>query len=154
MSKFVYEFENLLNIKEKLEEQKKLIYSDKLQQYSLEEQVLLKLHKKRSNYEKQFKDNIAICLKAQELKGYYYHIEALKGLCEEQENVLKKVKQQMEDALEDMNNAMIDRKTFERLREKAELHYIKEFKREENKEIDEIISYRFRPNNGEVNYGK
>ena len=52
----------------------------------------------------------------------------------------------VEQARQQLNSVMIERKTQERLREKAFEEFRQELAREESREIDELVSYNYHKN--------
>ena len=51
--------------------------------------------------------------------------------------------QQLQEAREKLAEAMKERKTFEKLREKAFQTFVEEENKKEQKEVDELVSYRY-----------
>jgi flagellar FliJ protein len=54
-----------------------------------------------------------------------------------------KAERAMEDARKALNDIMMDRKTHEKLKEKAFEQFMEELKAEESKEIDQLVSYTY-----------
>ncbi|MGN0411549.1 MAG: flagellar export protein FliJ, partial [Lachnospiraceae bacterium] len=59
----------------------------------------------------------------------------------QQRHRVKKAESQVETARARLQEAMIERKTYEKLKEKAFEEFKKEVAKEENKETDELVSY-------------
>ena len=67
----------------------------------------------------------------------------LKGYVKQQLLVVKRCEKEVEIAREKLTEAMKERKIFEKLREKAFDEFMKEEGRREQKEVDELMSYRY-----------
>ena len=52
-------------------------------------------------------------------------------------------KERVEEVREKLNNAMLERKTQEKLREKAFDEFLLEIKAAEDKEVDELVSFKY-----------
>ena len=70
-------------------------------------------------------------------------IEVMKQTIKQQMTAVKNAAHRLEVARIRLNDAMIERKTQERLKEKAFEEYMLEFDAEERKETDELNSYRY-----------
>lgn len=57
--------------------------------------------------------------------------------------VVKQKEKEVEVAREHLNEAMKERKTFEKLKEKAFEKFVAEENQKEQKEVDELVSYRY-----------
>ena len=54
-----------------------------------------------------------------------------------------KAEAELEDARRKLNEIMQERKTYEKLREKAFIDFLNEMRAAESKEIDELVSYSY-----------
>ncbi len=70
-------------------------------------------------------------------------VEILRMYVRQQEFVVLQRQKDVEAARELLNEAMKERKTYEKLRERAFEEFKLEENRKEQKEIDELVSYRF-----------
>ena len=70
-------------------------------------------------------------------------IEILKMYVRQQEIVVRQREQELEEARVRLSEAMKERKTFEKLREKAFDEFVAEENKKEQKEVDELVSYRY-----------
>ena len=123
MAKFIFSMQNLLDMKEKLEEQAKNNYSQaNLEQLRLE---------------------IADSLDVRSIRRRENAIEILRTYVRQQELVVIQRQKDLEVARQRLNEAMKERKTYEKLRERAFEEFKLEENRKEQKEVDELVSYRF-----------
>ena len=73
-------------------------------------------------------------------------LNAMKTLVRRQMMEVHKAELQLEDARRALNEVMQERKVQEKLREKAFEQFKRELAMQENKEIDELVSYTFNEN--------
>lgn len=143
MKKFRYSMESILNIKLKLEEQAKLAYAVARNRLNIEEDKLLKLEDKKSSYEEEQRRQSNSKLNILKIKQLSEAIEIMKLKIKQQKVAVKTAAQRLEIARIRLNDAMIERKTQEKLREKAWQEYLMEVNAEEQKEIDERNSFNY-----------
>ncbi|NLL72026.1 MAG: flagellar export protein FliJ [Clostridiales bacterium] len=143
MKKFRYSMESILKIKLKLEEQAKLAYANARNHLNAEEEKLKYLRDKKTSYEEEQRILSSNKLNIMKLKGISQSIDIMKLKIEEQKVVVEAAKQRLELARIRLNEAMVERKTQEKLKEKAWQEYMEEFEAEEQKEIDELNSFNY-----------
>lgn len=150
MAKFVYKLQNILEIKNKMENQAKSAYAEagaKLtrEQNKLEQMIILK-----KQLEDQYRELATGTLSPLELmearRAIDYERELIKGQIVE----IKVAEKNLEMARIRLNEAVKDRKTHEKLREKSFENFLMELSTEEKKEIDEVVSYRFSAEKEEI----
>ena len=142
MARFIFPLQNILNMKEKLEEQAKNEYSQanlRLRDAEEEEQ---RLRDREQGAEETLRQTLSESLDVMEIKKCEDAVEILKVYVKEQHLVVIKCAREVEIAREKLNEAMKERKTFEKLREHAFEDFVKEQNLAEQKEIDELVSYR------------
>lgn len=149
MTKFIYKMENILGIKYKMEDLAKTAYGNARLKLTEEEEKLYKLNQKLYMYHMRIKGYMEERLNLQGIKQCRDAIEITKNQIGQQQLAVKKAKQQLELARVRLNNAMLERKTHEKLKENAFDVFKLEFEAEERKEIDELVSFKF--NNPTVN---
>lgn len=149
MAKFFYKMENILGIKYKMEEQAKTAYGNARLKLTEEEDKLYKLNQKLYMYHMKLKSYMEVRLNLQGIKQSREAIDIIKIQIGQQQIAVKKAKQQLELARIRLNNAMLERKTHEKLKENAFEVFKQEFEATERKEIDELVSFKF--NNPTVN---
>lgn len=143
MAKFVYRMQNILNIKLKLETQAKMAYSTASQQYRKEQELLQEMVVRRMGYEKKLKETMQGNLDMQAVSHARADVDNMKTIVRRQMLVVHKAQKVMEEARNQLNEVMQERKVQEKLREKAFEEFKQELAQTENKEIDELVSYTF-----------
>lgn len=143
MAKFKYRMQNILDVKLKLESQAKIAYSAANQKYLEEQNKLQELMIRRVGYERELKDLMSGIIDVKRISHVRSDINSIKTLIRRQSVVVHKAQMELETARQHLNELMKDRKTHEKLREKAFEEFKQELKAEESKEIDELVSYTY-----------
>ncbi len=143
MARFRFPMQNILNMKEKLEEQAKNEYGQANARLLAEEKKLEQLNNRLEAARLQLKNVLIEILSMTEIHKRENAIVILKGYVKQQQLVVKRCEKEVEIAREKLTEAMKERKIFEKLREKAFEEFIKEEGRREQKEVDEFMSYRY-----------
>lgn len=143
MAKFQYRMQNILNIKMKLETQAELAYSTANAAYMEEQRKLQNLLVRRTGYEKKLKDLMDGEIDVQKVNHAREDVNAMKTIVRRQMMEVHKAEKKLESARQELSQVMMERKTQEKLREKAFDHFKRELATAENKEIDELVSYTF-----------
>lgn len=150
MAKFIFKMQNILAVKYKLEDQAKSRYGMAMTKLREEEQVLEGLKLRRNHYELQLKDTVSDTepgLHVRRIRQLEDAVETMKYKISIQKLAVNRAMHQVELARMQLDEAMKERKTYEKLREKAFEEFKKEVESEERKEIDELVSFKFH-NNG------
>ena len=135
MARFIFSMQNILNMKEKLEEQAKNNFAQANR--SLQEALLMqKQCENRLEAGKQ-------TLKVGQIRRREDDVEIFRMYLRQQILVVKQKEKEVEVAREHLNEAMKERKTFEKLKEKAFEKFVAEENQKEQKEVDELVSYRY-----------
>ncbi|MBQ4284084.1 MAG: flagellar export protein FliJ [Lachnospira sp.] len=144
MAKFIFKMQNVLNIKLRLETQAKTEFAEASARLATEEQKLRELLSRKRFYEMEV---VAMsekgALNVTQLKIHNGSIKAMQDLIEQQTVVLRIAERNMDRAREKLNEAMQERKVYEKLREKAFEEFKMEVNAEEKKEIDELVSFTY-----------
>lgn len=143
MARFVYSLQSVLSIKEKMEEQEKNNYSQAVRRLQEEEEKLEECHRRCEQAEYDLKEVILSKLDIQLIKNKEDAVEILKMYEKQQRFIVFQREDEVERAREILNEAMKERKIYEKLREKAFDEFLIEENAKEQKEIDELVSYRF-----------
>ncbi len=143
MAKFVYRMQNILNIKEKIENQEKIAYGLANAKLAEEQEKLQAILLRRSGYEAKSRELVKGSLRIREIRECKRAIDIMKSQQRSQMMQVHAAERNVAQARERLNAAMIDRKTHEILREKAFEQFKEEIKREEAREIDELVSYQY-----------
>ncbi len=141
MKKFRYSMENLLQVKMKLEDQVRIAYGNARQRLTMEEEKLESMYLRKSTYEEELRYLRSDKLDIFQIKQCEQAIEVMKLNIKQQTTVVKNAAHRLEVARIRLHDAMVERKTQERLKEKAFEEYLLEFDAQERKEIDELNSF-------------
>ena len=143
MAKFNYKLQSVLEIKQKLENQEKIAYglaSAKLQE---EQECLQKLMIQKDGYDIQARKLVEGTIDVLEINTCRKAIETMKTRIRAQMLEVHKAEKQLEIVRRRLNDVMIERKTYEKLREKKFEEFKQELLYEEKKEVDELVSYTY-----------
>ncbi len=143
MAKFKYRMQNILNVKLKLESQAKIAYGIANQKYQDEQKKLQELIIRRTGYEKALKDMMTGTIDVRKVSQARADVNAMKTLVRRQMVAVHKAELELNDARQKLNEVMTERKTHEKLREKALEQFKEEIKASESKEIDELVSFTY-----------
>lgn len=143
MKKFIYSMENLLQVKQKLEDQMKIAYGTARMRLNQEEEKLEQMNRKMISYEEELRRLRTDRLDIFKIRQCDQAIDVMKMNIKQQTTAVKNAAHRLEVARIRLNDAMVERKTQERLKEKAFEDYLIEFDAEEQKEIDELNSYHY-----------
>lgn len=146
MARFKYKMQSILDIKLKLEVQAKIQFSAATTKLNLEELKLKALYDDISLYEKEIVKLYDGKLNITELKRCINSIEIKKEQIKNQNREVNKAKKSLEIARLKLNEVIIERKTHEKLKERALTKFLEEEKKIEIKEIDELVSYTYSTN--------
>ncbi len=151
MAKFRYRMQNILDIKEKIESQEKIAYSQANAALSEEQDKLTNLMIRSAGYEHDLKEATSGELDFKEIRRIKEAIETMKVLVREQMVNVHMAEKKVEEARKRLDEVMKDRKTHENLKEKAFDEFKQELNAEENKITDELVSYTYKPDeDGEI----
>lgn len=143
MKKFRYSMENLLQIKSKLEDQAKIAYGVARLRLTKEEEKLEQLKQRKEAYEEELRGLQTARLDILKIRQCKQAIELMKENIKQQMTVVRNAAHRLEVSRIRLNNAIAERKTQDRLKEKAFEEYMLEFDAEERKEVDELNSFRY-----------
>ena len=147
MKKFIYPLQSVLNLKEKMESQEKVLFQAAMAELRKEEEELALLEQRKFEYEELLRESVSSRLDLLRVKTNKEAIEVMKELIRQQTGKVRKAERHAEIARKRLEEAMKERKTLERLREDAFAEYMKEYEKEEQKEIDELVSFRHKTEN-------
>lgn len=143
MAKFIFKMQNILDIKMRLETQAKTEFAEATARLNAEEDKLKELLSRKRFYELEIVAMSQKKLDVAELKRQNGSIKAMQDLIEQQTVVLRIAQRNMDRAREKLNEAMQERKVYEKLKEKAFEEFKLELNAEEKKEIDELVSFTY-----------
>ncbi|MCI9050580.1 MAG: flagellar export protein FliJ [Lachnospiraceae bacterium] len=143
MVKFRYSMQSVLDIKYRLEDQAKGVYAAAKLRYEEEVEKKERLEEQKRRYEDALQKLMLNRLDFREIQFTKTGIEAIEDAIKKQKRAVAIAKHEMDAASERLRELMVERKTHEKLKEKALEEYQKESLDVERKETDEIVSYRF-----------
>ena len=143
MAKFKYRMQNILDVKTKLETQAKNEYAVANQKYLSEQEKLSQLVLRRVDYEENLKKLLSDKINVVKISNARKDVNTMKTIIRSQMFEVKKAQDELEIKRKLLSDVMIERKTHEKLKEKAFEDFKKELKATEAKEIDELVSYTF-----------
>ncbi|MBO4678208.1 MAG: flagellar export protein FliJ [Lachnospiraceae bacterium] len=141
MARFVFRLQSVLNLKSRLEEQQRNAFAAARRQVDEEEEKLNNLYGRLRFYEEAGRDMLKDALFIRDIIENERAISTVKDYIEDQKLAVKRAEERLEAERVKLVEAMKDRKTYERLREKAFDDYLEEEKREEGIINDEHNSY-------------
>jgi len=151
LNKFVFSLQSVLNLKEKLESQEKVLFQAAMEELRKEEAELALLEQRKRGYEERLREAVCSRLDLLSVKTNKEAIEVIKEMIRQQTGKVRRAERHAEIARNRLEEAMKERKTLEKLKEDAFSEYKKEYEKEEQKEIDELVSFRHKTESvGEV----
>ncbi len=140
---FKFRLQSYLNVKEKIEEQRKLEYSKAIAKLEEEKMKMDFLIKQKSDTINNFKSSLEMRINPQLYNDYNNYIEALKKEIEIQNSLVKKAEAFVEERRKALVEAVKERKILDKLKENKKIDYTKEEILKDAKLVDEIVSYKF-----------
>ena len=135
--------QNVLDIKYKMEEQIKVEFARANEAYNLEVRKLQDFVSRKYGYEEKLRNLYKENLKIAEIKSTIDAIDKMKEIIKQQIEEVNKAAKVVEEVRQKLNEAMLERKTQETLREKAFEEFLLEIKAQEDKETDELVSFKY-----------
>lgn len=149
MARFRYRMQNILDVKEKLETQAKNEFAIANAKLLEEEKKLESLRERKAGYEDKLRSLYDAGLDVVEINRTRDAIDNIKLRIEEQELNVKHAMKNVDIAREHLTEAMQERKTHEKLKEKQFEQFLLDEAAKESKEIDELVSFRHGQGQGE-----
>jgi len=143
MARFRYRMQSILDIKNKMETQARMEFGLAQRKLQEEESKLENLHMRKLSYETKAKELLKDALKVREIIDTQTAIKRMEEYIEEQLKKVHLAEAQVEEARVKLVEVMQERKTHERLKEKAFENFQQEEKASESKEIDQLTSYTY-----------
>ncbi len=143
MAKFVYRMQNILELKQKMESQEKMAFAIANAKLLEEQNKLQELIIRKSEYEVQLKEASEGTINLRRIQQIKSSIERMKVSIRDQMFAIRKAQKELDVVRMRLDAVMKDRKTHENLREHALEEFKEEAARQENKEIDELVSFTY-----------
>lgn len=147
MAKFIFKLQSILDIKCKLESQAKIAYGQANAKLRKEEAALQMQITQRSMYERRAVELVSGAISIRDIKENKQSIDIMKSKIRAQMMVVHAAEKQVEAARLKLNEVMMERKTFEKLRERAFEEFKQEVAYEENQAVNELVSYTYHGEN-------
>lgn len=141
MAVFRYRMQSVLNIKMKMEEQAKMEFSLANMRLNEENEKLAQLYARQEGYLEEARKLRETSLNILKLKENQNAQERISEFITDQKLQVKKAEAEVEKARLVLQGYRVERKTHEKLKEKAFEAFRKEENRKESKEVDELTSY-------------
>lgn len=141
MAKFKYRMQNILDIKQKLEESAKVEFGEANRRVMEEEEKLSVIENRKREYEEEGGRLRSERLQVADIKNNARSISVLSDMKKEQESEVERAKVIQEQKRIKLQVAMQERKTQEKLYENAFEEFVREENARESKEVDELTSY-------------
>ncbi len=143
MKGFKFKLQNLLNIKEKFEQQAKIDYGEELARLAKEEEKLKDLNDTKLASMEKLRESFTGTINIHTYNEYNNYVQKLDKMIVEQEVEVKAQEERMNEAKRKLAEAVKERKTLEKLREKKVEEFKKEEQLAEDKLVDELVTYKF-----------
>ena len=145
MAKFVFQMESILRLKQRLAEQKEHEFAKALQELATQRTVLANHFNDKKQTLSKLKGEMQQKIAPQEFRTYTNYVEVVKQRIEMQKQVIIKAEEFAEKKRLELVEATKEKKMLEKLKENKFEEYVEEEKKVQQKQVDEVVSYRFRP---------
>ncbi|MBO5293286.1 MAG: flagellar export protein FliJ [Lachnospiraceae bacterium] len=143
MARFRYRMQSILDIKYKMEEQAKMDYATARMRLTEEEEKKEQLKRRKQSYEEESRAALKGRLKVRKIQEAGEAILRMDEYIVQQDQEIRKAQIRLDAEREKLTELMKERKTHEKLREKAFEQFLAEENARESKEIDELTSYTY-----------
>lgn len=143
MMKFKYDLQNILNLKEKMEEQKKMALKNAHQHLEVQKDKLNHLHDQLDASNGSFRDSVCHTIKVREIRTLNHMNQYMQTCIKEQNTVVEQATYEVENKRVALTEALMEKKMYEKLKANAYESYKVAFNKEEQKKLDEIVSYKY-----------
>lgn len=142
MSHFQFRMDNILNIREKLEEKKKQEYGKALSRLEIENEKKQKLMDEKNFLLQTLNHKVEEKVSPNEVISYNQYIHYLKKKTIEQDKIVRNAAQYVQKKHEELLESVKQKKMLELLKEKQWIEFQEEANKQEQKIIDEIVSFK------------
>lgn len=143
MARFRYSMQSILNIKLKMETQAKQEFSAANAALTEEERRLDALFGRKAGYERRAAELRRGTLNIRDLEENRNAVRCMEDYIVSQKERVRAAERNLERAREKLTEVMMERKTHEKLKEKAFEQFLMDEKKQESKEVDELTSYTY-----------
>lgn len=142
MSRFQFRMESVLNIREKFEEKKKQEYGDAVMKLQIEKEKKQRMINEESFLSQYARSKMRGCISSIEIISCNQYMSYLKRNITNQDKVVNTAEKFTEKKRGELLEAVKQKKTLESLKEKQWMEFQQELNKEEQKRIDEIVSFK------------
>ncbi|MFV9509858.1 flagellar export protein FliJ [Tepidibacillus sp. LV47] len=142
MKKFQFHLQKVIDIKEKNRELVEWSYTKILNDLQKEEKKLADLFSDKQQIEKQLSDEQKKGITIIKLQQVYDYLAFLRSQINQQKEMIKKQEHQLQEKKDELKEAKIEEKIWHHYKDKRLQEYLLESKRDEQKQIDELATYR------------
>ncbi len=141
MMNFNFKLEKVLKYKKTIENYKKNQYGTVQRRLNNEEDKLRTFNQYKNNLKNE-KNLSATKTKVGDLMMYNNYINHVATKIKFQEEVITETKEELEEVKEELIIALKEKKIFEKLKENEYKEYLYQLKKQEEKQIDTLVSYK------------
>ena len=135
----------MLNLKEKKLEDERMALAQILRVLEDQKDTLLSLNDKKEQIEKSFDNaNKEAALDIQNIVNARNYLEKISNEIKTQFEIIKKTQIELDEQTQKVNEAYKELKVLEKLKEKQYEEFLKEFRQNETKELDDIVISRYK----------
>jgi flagellar FliJ protein len=143
MARFNFRLQQFLNVKEQIEDQKEIEYGQAIRRLEEEKEKKRRLEQKKENEINAFRKSLQDMIKPPDLRRYNNTIEHIKKKIVEQEKRIEAAQIYAEQKRLELVEAMKERKAMDKVKENAFEAYTRDEMLAEQKQIDELVSYKY-----------
>ncbi len=143
MPKFQFKFQQMLNINEKLKDQKQIEFGKAVQSLELEKDKLIQLENSLNESVLALKESIQRKVSPRTVHEYNSFINLVKKQIVTQHKNVEQAEAYVEKVRAELAEALMEIKKYEKLKEKDYEQFIEEVKQKDNAFIDEIVTYKY-----------
>lgn len=141
MTKFKFKLQRILDYRETIEDKTYKEFGYCKSRLEKAEMVINRLLKEREGLNKS-KNDLANNAKVMELKMLDMHIKNLNIKIKEQNKLILEIRNELQEIQDRLVKASIDKKTLEKLKERDKESYNYIVKKEEEKMVDQLVSFK------------
>lgn len=145
LRRFKFRLQSVLNLKEKRLEDERIALAQILRVLEDQKDTLLSLNDKKEQIEKSFDNaNKEAALDIQNIVNARNYLEKISNEIKTQFEIIKKTQIEFDEQTQKVNEAYKELKVLEKLKEKQYEEFLKEFRQNETKELDDIVISRYK----------
>ncbi len=143
MKGFKFRLESLLNIKEKFEQQAKITYGEEVAKLDTEKKKLEDLYVSKMENTQRQRESFTGTIDIFSFNQYRNYATKIDEMILSQIKAVEMQTVKTEEAKQKLAEIVKERKAFEKLKEKEIEQYKKEVQLAEDKQVDELVTYKF-----------